>query len=314
MPLARLARSHLALWALALLTLGACAKPKSYPITVEVPAADVATPPASIVVQTFKGGPAGAAVAEAVRNGIAQQGFVRVEDKKAEAVMKGSASVGRIETAQYSKQMKVPDFVNGGTTTVTRYYVRKRVLATVTYSLNRGASRIAGNNFSFAYDQEWSDADPAKVAAMAPSDDVLAGTLMADLAGRVVAAVTPHKETRQLDLETGGHEGLAQGIVYMQHERFDQADAIWKAVLEQTTQPKDRAAAYYNLGVIHEARKSYETAFAFFREADAARPAHPKYVEAMTRVEKARADYEKVLAQSKSQSKKGAKLPKRTQR
>jgi hypothetical protein len=276
---ARDVRSH-AICALTLLALSACAKPRAYPVTVEVPAADVATPPASIVVQKFTGGPAGEAVAEAVRNGIAQQGFVRVEEKKAETVMKGSASVGRIETAQYSKQMTIPDFVNGGTTKVTRYYIRKRVLASVTYSLNRGASRVAGNTFSFAYDQEWSDNDRAKVAAMAPSDDVLAGTLMADLAGRVVAAVTPHKETRELDLETGGHKGLAQGIVYLQHE----------------------------------ARKSYETAFAFFREADAARPAHPKYVEAMTRVEKARADYEKVLAQSKSQSKKGAKLPKRTQR
>jgi hypothetical protein len=284
MPSLQATLPHASILAVTLIAFTACVTHTSYPITVEVPAADVANPPKSVQVQLFAGGAAGVAVAEAVRNGIAQEGFVRVEEQRAEATLKGSASVGRVETLQFSKQTKIPDFINGGTKVVTRYYVRKRVLASVTYSLNRGASRVAGNTYSLPFDEEWSDTDHAAVLAKAPTDDVLVGTLMASLAEHVVSGVTPHAETRQLDLETGKHAGLAQGIVYLQHQRFDQADAIWTSVLEQTTNPKDRAAAYYNLGVVHEARRSYETAFAYFREADTARPAHVKYIEALTRV------------------------------
>jgi tetratricopeptide (TPR) repeat protein len=226
-----------------------------------------------------------------VRNGIAREGFIAVVAEPQDVTLRGdlrTAAVGS-KTRQTRRQYKD---AQGRTHRSTTYYIRKSAASSLNYSLQRGATRVTGDTFHESFDREWSGDSPQAAAAKTAPDEQILGTLVASLANRVVAAVSPHRERRTLRLEKRGHPGLGQGITYMKNGRYDQALSIWTQVAQQAAEPKARAAALYNMGVVKEAQGDFRTAFAYFREADKLLPGTERYIQALTRAEAEKAEQE----------------------
>lgn len=263
------------------LVLQACMRPHVYPLEVETPAREVAAPPSSITVQSFRSNVPGfgASVAQTISNGIAKAGYIKVVDTSAAAVLSGSLSVAEIRKAPDVTQFAVKG------KTYTSYSLRKQASASLTYSLKQGKRTMAGNTFTRQFDATGRGDNPAAAEADVPSDSEIAGRLGFALGEDVVAAVTPHKELRELPLRSGKHEGLKLGMTYMEGKRLDQALGIWKQVIEQAVEPNDKAAAYYNIGTVREAQHRYRSAFQMFSSADQLRPGDKGYIAALTRAE-----------------------------
>lgn len=271
---------------LAALAVSAC-KTTTYEIPVVAPARAVDRSLASVRVEDFESdSDDGADVAEAIRNGIVREGFIDVTASRADAVLSGSLRVGDVHSEEGSEIVEISD--GDETRRVRRYFIRKRSTVSLSYALSADGRRLAGNDFSFSFDQEWRGDSRRSARSRAATDEKIQATLLARVVPEVVADVSPHREVRELELRKGGHPGLVQGIVYMKNERYDQAFGIWRQVAEQASEASDRAAARYNMGVVKEVRGEHEDAFALFREADQLDPGNELYIEALSRVEEAK--------------------------
>ena len=61
--------------------------------------------------------------------------------------------------------------------------------------------------------------------------------------------------------------------------------SIWDQCIANAQSKEDKAAAYYNIGVIKESTGDYRDAFAIYSKANALLPKKELYIKAMTRVE-----------------------------
>jgi len=259
----------------------ACA-PK-YALRVDVPARRAPPGVRTMVVQDFAPRGWGQGFAHEVRGRLTQYGFVQPVQAGAGPLLTGQVSVSDVRRTADSIVQEVND------RNVTVYTVRSQAEATVSYSLAEGGRTLAAASFARDYDDTVYASSRAEAQADAPTDEQIIAWLLSAMVDEVTHDVSPHKQTVELALRTGDHDGLAQGVTYMQHGRFDQAFSIWDQVVEQAASASDRAAAYYNIGVIREARGEYDDAFKMFSEADALLPGDEEIIGSLSRVEKEQA-------------------------
>lgn len=225
-----------------------------------------------------------------VKSGVANEGYISVVPKNAESTLTGLIEVGRIYNDSRTESYECTYYKNKKAykkTCYTYYYTKKNSIK-VNYNLheNREKNILYGDSYAEDFDKTWSSSESrsaAKVQAL--TDEQLIYNSMKKLAQKVVSDITPHKETVVRELQKGNSENVKLGITYLENGRIDQAIAIWDQVIENTTNPKDKAAAYYNIGVIKESQCYYKDAFELYSKANSILPAEKLYIKAMTRTE-----------------------------
>mgnify|MGYP003572378727 CR=1 FL=1 len=280
--------------------LAACKKPMVKEAAL-MPPIDTNTVVQSVQVQAFSSNQSGygARIADLVKNGITREGQISVLNQGGEAILTGTLTLGKIDSKAYHKSSEVTEEKDGRkyTKTVYTYYYRKQLTANATYSLNRGSQAIAGNNFATNYDQEWNAETAAEASAKSLNDEEIISICLDTLAEDIVLAVSPHQQNLAFELQKGSHlkwdvwnlphKGLKLGVDYYEKGLYPQASQYWNQVLEQATEPRDQAAAHYNLGVYEVHEGNYGKAFSHFREADGLVPNKTLYMQALKKVERA---------------------------
>ncbi|MGH0029589.1 MAG: DUF6340 family protein [Myxococcota bacterium] len=275
---------------------------EDYAVQVDMPARQVERPIDSIAVLDFASNVPGwgPGASQSIRGGLTREGYIRVVDRGS-YVLIGDVSVGRPETSVEHSSHRVEYEENDvkRVKTVHVYTFRKKLTSALSYQLRAGAETVAANTFTMHYDESFARDSAAAARAAAPSDANIIGMQLGAMANLVVFDVSPHSEQRTLKFEIGSHAGFRQGMAYLKNGRQDQALDLWQQVADQATEPKEKASALYNIAIVLELRQEYASAFDLLGEADFLVPGNDRYIQAMTRVEKAKLDQEALARQTR---------------
>ena len=229
-----------------------------------------------------------------IENGIANEGFLKVVSKSGDAILTGDVSCSKVTENKFSKSYKTSD---GREYT---YYIVKKADITGNYSMidQKDQSIIIGDSLNYSFSKEWSSDDGySEARSIAYTDEKIYNMAMEDLAEKIVCAVSPHKTTVTRELETGCDQ-VDLGNTYMANGRFDQAIAIWDQVIQGAAYDKDdKAAAYYNVGIVKEAQGQFIDAFETFSKANQLMPEEELYIKALTRVENSKREMDRGMQQ-----------------
>lgn len=273
------------------LLLPGCAKLVLEQVT--MPPRDLSVPVQSLNIKPFSSSPHGARLADEVKNQLANEGYIRVSGQQGDATLTGTLTVGRLDRREYTTSFQVEKKKNGRKykTTEHLYHLRKSLITSATYSVEKGGSVLGGNTYSSSYEREWTAPTAGQVRAAAENDEAIVLSQFGILARQIVEGISPHKELWSFRLQgaslMGGNQYLQAGIDYYTKGLYPQAEDYWQRVISEANKPKDKAAAYYNMGVLKMRQAQYEGAFNMFREADRLDPANSVYMDALMQVEKA---------------------------
>jgi len=277
---------------LAIATMTACS-PKKYSFDIDAPPKYSSNHVfKSMSVKDFKSNQSrySQSIISMLKSGIAKEGYIKISQYGGDAVLSGSLHIGRVQTNNETSSYECKKKVNGTKvkTTCYNYTFSKKHTLKVDYTLhsNRDNSIVFGETLSEEFDESWSSSDSASSARRkAKSDDTIINSSLQKIANKIVKAVTPHKETISRELQEGDSDNIKLGIKYIENGRVEQALAIWDQCITKAQSTKERAAAYYNIGVIKESKAEYRDAFAIYSKANALLPKEELYIKAMTRVE-----------------------------
>lgn len=225
-----------------------------------------------------------------LKSGIAKEGYVNVVQSHEECLLNGELNIGKIHTNSSTENHKCTKYSNGHSyqTTCYSYLYNKKLFVKVDYTLqnSKNGNVIYGDSVNYNFDQTWSSSKSRSEArAQALTDDQIINTAISQISRRIVSAVTPHRETISRELEEGHNDNVKLGITYLTHGRIDQAIAIWDQCIKNSVKTTDKAAAYYNIGVIKESQGAYKDAFELYSKANLLLPAKELYIESMSRAE-----------------------------
>lgn len=243
----------------------------------------------SIKVEPFKNN-YGNLFAEQIKGRLQAEGYIKVFNNDAEAVLGGILTISQIERTTYHKSYEVTKKNSQGhqyTTNVTTYFVKKAASASVTYTLTQGDKTLAGNTHTSIFNNETSGDSTSEAESKLQNDEVIVSNLLSQLVDKIIPDISPHYEQWKFELQTSGNDFLGAGAEYYKNGLYSQAEEYWKRVITEVTEPKLGAAANYNLGVLKIRQSQYDQAFNMFREADRLDPANRVYMEALAQVEKA---------------------------
>jgi len=212
-----------------------------------------------------------------IENEFIQEGYIRISNNS-QYVLIGDIEFSRVNYDSNSKCYK------GGCT----YTYQKKYSVTGNYSLFERFSKVKvfGDSIQFFFDMKWRSGDSYSDAkSRALSDEKIIFLALNQIARQIVSEISPHKETIHRELRTGKDDNIELGITYLVNGRTDQAVSIWDKVIETTSNSVDKAAAYYNIGVVKEAQGFFKDAFELYSKANELEKEDELYMKAMTRVE-----------------------------
>lgn len=226
---------------------------------------------------------------------IKKYGYITVLKNGAESDLSGSLSIGRVIENRHQTSYTQEKKVNGKKQKVTiqNYHVTKRHTVSVDFELVRDGEILGGDSISYDYENSWSADSYAQASANAATDNQIIESQLSLLAKKISHYISPHKEEIKMVLldganfGLGAHQGLATGVTYFEHQRYDQAEGLWQQVIDKETTPNIVAMAYYNRGVIRMIKSQYSEAFKLFAEADSLEPGNKHYIEALMQAERA---------------------------
>ncbi|MDD5272336.1 MAG: DUF6340 family protein [Methylovulum sp.] len=302
---------------LSLIMLAGCAPKVMHSFIVDAPAKY----PSSLVIKEievlpFEGnGQYGQTIGILIKSGISHEGYINVVPG-AGYVVTGNLTIGDVYKNSREKAYECseydPNTKKSYKKTCYSYYHTKKTITKVGYILQdkSSGSTIIGDSFTSNFDRTWeSGTSVADAEASASTDDAIITASIEELAQKVVADVTPHKMTVSRELQKGDDDNIGLGITYLEKGRADQAVAIWDQVINQSLKTEDKAAAYYNIGVVKESQGLYKDAFELYSKSNVLMPKEELYMEAMTRVEGMKKDEEKTRAQTLVQESAAFTLP-----
>ena len=237
-------------------------------------------------VQTFESNRKqfGNTIVTLLKSGVAKEGYVRIVSKGAECILTGTLYIGDIHKDSRTKKFECTKYSNNKSykTTCHTYYYTKKVMIKADYTLysNKDKNVVFGDSVSYDFDKTWSSSENSSAArTSALTDDQIINKAMQDIALQIVQAITPHKETVSRELQKGGDDNIELGITYLINGRVDQAISIWDQCISVLTSPKNKAAAYYNIGVVKESQGLYRDAFELYSKANVLLPAEELYIQ-----------------------------------
>lgn len=225
-----------------------------------------------------------------IKSGVAREGYIKVVQNKADSVLTGVIKIGNIYKDSRSKSYKCTRY-NGKKkyeTTCYTYYYDKKVLIKADYTLHSsvGDNVVLCDSVAYDFNQTWSSSESRSEArARAWTDDQIIESAMSTIASQIIHAITPHKETVSRELQEGSDDSVELGIKYLRNGRIDQAILIWDQCINGSTSIEDKAAAYYNIGIVKESQGFYRDAFELYSKANALLPEEELYMQSMTRAE-----------------------------
>lgn len=211
---------------------------------------------------------------------LQDENFVEIRNRGGEGRLSGALNWGKTERDRW-----VDKYEYKGETHRTYYSQIKKSL-TVSYQLE-----LAGRTYSATYEKKFAEKESSsegysKAKAELPSEEAIRAKLMRKAAYEIVKDITPYNVKKTYKIKLGETDKLALGADYLEIERQDQAKEIFRQISEKTKNTEDRAAAIYNLGVIHEANGEFEQAFKAYRDASQMNLEELMYPKAITRLEK----------------------------
>lgn len=255
---------------------------------VEVPPDNLRQPIDSISISSFSG-KHGPLLVSKIKSRIYKENYIALRQSGADATLKGTLSIGRIERDSYSKSWVSKD----GKRHIS-YTAKKKASGMVTYTLLKGNKVLASGDHAYDYKDSSTGSSSSEARSGLDTDTQVIDSISSNLAIMVMKDITPHQETWKFTLQGAGidsyYEGndfLKAGIDYYQAGRYNQAEEFWQRVIDSGVEAEERAAAYYNMGVSYTRQKLYKDAYHMFQEADSTQPANSVYMKAMTRVEQA---------------------------
>ena len=235
-----------------------------------------------------------------LKAGIAKEGYIKIVDISGEAMLSGVLHIGEIlkgtETSSYECKR---DKIN---TTCYNHTHRKKYLLKVDYSIStKDNNVIFGESLSEEFDDSWYSSESESAArGKAKTDEEIINNSLKVIAKKIIKAVSPHKETVSRELQDGDSDSVELGITYIENGRVEQALSIWDQCIAKSNSIEEKAAAYYNIGVIKESQGNYRDAFDIYSKANALMPKEELYIKAMTRAETLNIKVKKVREWKKS--------------
>jgi tetratricopeptide (TPR) repeat protein len=221
-----------------------------------------------------------------LKTGIANEGYIKIIDQSGESLLSGVLHIGKVlkgtETSSYECER------NKVKTTCYNHTHRKKHLLKVDYSIStKDNSIIFGESLSEEFDDSWYSSESQSAArGRAKTDEEIISKSLKTIAQKIVKAVSPHKETVSRELQDGDSDSVELGITYVENGRVEQALSIWDQCISKSDSTEEKAAAYYNIGVIKESQGNYRDAFDIYSKANTLLPKEELYIKAMTRSEK----------------------------
>ena len=267
--------------------------PKKHSFTVEAPPKYSSEHKIeTITVKPFKSNKAGYGqeIASKIKNGIAQQGYMKVVPAGGKGIITGRLDVGDFIGRTHTKEWECE--YKGKKEICREYFYIVKCLIKADYSLysEKEKSAIYGDTFTLDFNETFPSAyvgakTEAEAIRKAPSKDSLIAHSIQAIANKIVQDVTPHKEKIARELVDAGDDSIKLGITYLENGRADQAVGIWEQVSNQTASGEIKAAALYNIGVVKESQGMHQDAFKHYSEANQLNMAKELYIQAMTRAE-----------------------------
>lgn len=241
----------------------------------------------------------GNTIATLLNSGVAKEGYIRVVQDGAECILAGVLDIGNFYKKTKTERYKCTKYRNEKKyeSTCYTYYYTKKVMIKVDYTLSGSADGnvIWGDSICYDFNKTWSSYESSSEARdRALTDDQIINGAVKGIALKIVQSVTPHKETVSRELQEGSDDNIKLGIKYLENGRTEQAISIWDQCINRSETPEDKAAAYYNIGVVKESQGFYRDAFELYSRADSLLPAEDLYIQSMTRVENLKKNGEKL--------------------
>jgi len=272
-----------------LITLIGCAAP-TVQFEVTAPGAYSGKVPASMELGQFTSnrGSYGSVFSREVAVRVTREGFIKILNTGAEAILSGNIAIGDFVDNSWSSSFACDEYQGKNkppihkTCTIYSYSKKTDISVQFTMSDKKGVILVSNSAIS-RYNQTFSGNNAGEARSSAPTNDQIINNSMANLAESVLQVISPHKMTVTRELRKGD-DNLELGIKYAQNGRLDQAMGIWDQSTNSSN-PKVRAAAYYNMGVIKGANGQYVDAFELFSKADKTLPGDDLYIKSMTEAE-----------------------------
>lgn len=239
----------------------------------------------SVNIRNFKGGTKaqGNEMSRLIIGELNRQGHVVVTKDKPEGIMTGEMDIGPLRTSEWIDQWECKD-KDDQVKTCTSYKYKAEKSLSASYELQL-KNELVADTFSEPFKQESSGDSYGEAKAKVPAEKDIDSLLMSRVANKIAADISPHKENRTFNYKNGSDSNIKIGIIYVKNGRYDQAESIFRQVIEQTPKIENRAAATYNLGLLHEMQDDFKQAFEYYRIANQLVLGQEDYIEALTRAE-----------------------------
>jgi tetratricopeptide (TPR) repeat protein len=227
---------------------------------------------------------------EIVASWVANEGYIKVVHDRPEAIVTGSLDVGNIAKNSYNTSYDCSYKDSNGnkaTKTCSIFYMNKKLTVTGNFQMFSAENRqmVIGDSKSYNFDKTWFAFSADEARSKPLSDEEIVSSLLKQIAKDIVYSITPHKYEVKNELKGGNDPNIKLGIVYLTEGRAEQAISIWDRVISYTQRDNDKAASYYNIGVIKESRGEYKDAFEAYSKANVLMPRERLYIHAMTKSE-----------------------------
>ncbi len=231
----------------------------------------------------------GRSISNLIKGGIIDEGYIKVVEKNADGTLTGVLDIGKVHEYSNSKSYKCTKYENKKKyeTTCHTYYYANKLAVNVEYILqDKHKNVVFADSITEVYDKTWSSSDSSSDAkSRALTEEEIINDTIRELSRKIVYAITPHKEIIERELQEGSDPNIKLGITYLVNGRLDQAVSIWDQCIKNTDSLEDRAAVYYNIGVVKESQGFYRDAFELYSKANSLLPTEELYIQSMTRTE-----------------------------
>jgi len=225
---------------------------------------------------------------------INREGFTDAVTSRGQGLLSAKINMGRLNRDSWKTDHEDKD-----DKTYYRYHAKHSKNLSVSYRYKSGSKIITDVHEASYEDEESSKDGYSEAKRELLSEDKINNKLVKEVARSIAYDLTPHRKAVTFDFIKGDEvavgfgsvdKNLETGVKYVESKRFPEAESIFQQVIDNTTKPKTRAAAMYNIGLLREMHEDYKSAFEIYADASQIDLASDRYRNAMSRAEQRHAN------------------------
>lgn len=278
-------KTILSITILSVFLISACSEPSTV-VSVDVPAQNLNRIVSPIRVNNFSSNRStyGRKLAEQVKSDLLGAGYVKISKNGGQGILSGNIDIDRSTSNTSSHTYKSK---KRGSYTV--YTATKNTVGRASYTLvDRAGNTISSGVYKAEQSSSSSDESSSDARSRNPSDEKHRELIIEELSAKITAAISPTKSSSKVSLQSGNHPGFEYGRKYLEGGLLPQAINAWKQAAKESKRSSDKAAAYYNMGVAYESKRSYKQAYDMFKKADEYKPADSTIIKGLVRLRRAK--------------------------